>query len=31
MFVLIAEPYRSGIDNNPEKMAANLRLLEKVS
>ena len=31
MLVLIAGPYRSGTNDEPEKMAANLRQLESVS
>lgn len=31
MLILIAGPYRSGTNDNPEKMAANLRRLEEVS
>jgi hypothetical protein len=31
MLILIAGPYRSGTDNDPDKMAANLRRLEAVS
>ena len=31
MLILIAGPYRSGTDDDPEKMAANLQRLEKVS
>lgn len=31
MFILIAGPYRSGTNDNPEKMAANLRRLEEAS
>jgi len=31
MMVLIAGPYRSGTNDDPEKMAANLRHLESVS
>lgn len=29
MLILIAGPYRSGTDDDPEKMAANLRRLEE--
>ncbi len=28
MMILIADPYRSGTGDNPEKMAANVRLME---
>jgi hypothetical protein len=31
MMILIAGPYRSGTDDNPEKMAANLKVLEQAS
>ncbi|MFD2055662.1 DUF4406 domain-containing protein [Mesorhizobium calcicola] len=31
MMILIAGPYRSGTGDNPDKMAANLRLLEEAS
>jgi hypothetical protein len=31
MMILIAGPYRTGTDDDPEKMAANLRWLERAS
>jgi hypothetical protein len=31
LLILIAGPYRSGTDDDPQKMAANLRRLEEVS
>jgi len=31
MLILIAGPYRSGTKDDPDKMATNLRLLERVS
>lgn len=31
MLILIAGPYRSGTDDDPEKMAANLKRLEEAS
>ncbi len=31
LMILVAGPYRSGTDDDPERMAANLRFLESVT